>query len=141
ARAASDDGDHIIDMDAVADAVGKEVEKPPFYYTEVSQQNKFTCNQCGAYNDILGRFGYCSRCSTRNDLLELEDGTIPRLRERINTGGPYEDCARDMVAAFDSLAAQYARELVNHVPLTPARKALFEGMRFHNLKSVAKKFK
>jgi len=138
---ANEDGDHVIDMDAVADAVGKEAEKPPFYYAEISQQNKFTCNECGAFNDILGRFGYCSRCGTRNDLQELEGVTIPRLRDRINAGGPYEDCARDAVAAFDSFAGQYARQLVQHVPLTPARRALFDGMRFHNLRIVADKFK
>jgi hypothetical protein len=62
------DCEHIIDMDAVADAVGKEAEKPAFYYAEESQQNKFTCKACGALNDILGRFGYCSVCATRNDL-------------------------------------------------------------------------
>lgn len=45
------------------------------------------------------------------------------------------------MAAFDSFAGQYARQLLLHVPLTPARRALFEGMRFHNLKAVADKFK
>jgi hypothetical protein len=43
------DGDHVIDMDAVADAAGSTAEKPPFYYTEQSQQNKFTCNACGSF--------------------------------------------------------------------------------------------
>jgi hypothetical protein len=128
-------------MDAVADAVGKEAEKPAFYYVEESQQNKFTCDHCGAFDDILGQFGYCSRCSTRNDLQELEGVTIPRLRDRINAGGPYEDCARDAAAAFDSVASLYARQLIQHVPLTPTRKALFDGMRFHNLRAVADKFK
>ena len=80
------DGDYVIDMDAVADAVGKNADKPPFYYAEVSQQNKFTCNACGAFNDILGRFGYCSVCGTRNDLQELSDDIIPHIRNRINTG-------------------------------------------------------
>ncbi len=42
----AEDGDHIIDMDAVADAAGKDIEKPPFYYAEESQQNKFTCGAC-----------------------------------------------------------------------------------------------
>ena len=56
-----EDGDHVIDMDAVADAVGKDSEKPPFYYAEQSQQNKFSCNACEGFNDILGRFGHCSR--------------------------------------------------------------------------------
>jgi hypothetical protein len=120
----------VIDMDAVADAVGKEAEKPPFYYVEVSQQNKFVCNQCGSFNDILGRFGYCSRCVTRNNFQELETITVQKLRDQINSGRPYEDCARDAVPAFNSFAGQYARQLVQRVPLTPARKSLFEGIRF-----------
>src|SRR5216683_1599953 len=37
------DGEHVIDMDAVADAVSNNAEKPAFYYAEESQQNKFTC--------------------------------------------------------------------------------------------------
>jgi len=90
ALAAKEDGDHIIDMDAVSDAVGIDAEKPPFYYAEESQQNRFTCKCCGEFSDILGTFGYCSACGTRNDLQQLEDHTIPLLRERINSGGPYE---------------------------------------------------
>ena len=48
------DGEHVIDMDAVADAAGKETDKPPFYYAEESQQNQFLCEACGSFNDILG---------------------------------------------------------------------------------------
>ena len=59
-------------MDAVADAAGKETDKPPFYYAEESQQNQFLCEACGSFNDILGKFGYCSVCGTRNDLQELD---------------------------------------------------------------------
>src|SRR5262249_52561281 len=54
------DGDYMIDMDAVADAVGKDGEKPPFYYAEQTQQNRYSCEVCGEFNDILGRFGYCA---------------------------------------------------------------------------------
>lgn len=91
-------------MDAVADAVGKDSKKPPFYNTEESQQNKFTCSSCGEFNDVPGTFAYCSVCGTRNDLQELEEKTIPRIRDRVNAGGPYEACVKDTVAAFDSLA-------------------------------------
>jgi hypothetical protein len=76
------DGSHVIDMDAVADSAGKDDgEKPPFYYAEEQQQNKFTCNACDAVNDIIGRFGYCSLCGTRNDLQELEGKIIPAIRQ------------------------------------------------------------
>ena len=49
------DGEHVIDLDAVADSVSS-VEKPPFYYSEERQQNKFTCEECGNIADVLGRF-------------------------------------------------------------------------------------
>ncbi len=137
---AEEDGNHVIDMDAVADAV-KKTEKPAFYYAEESQQNKFTCDACGRFNDILGMYGYCSVCGTRNDLQEFEAKTIARLRDRINAGGPYEDCVKDAVAAFDSFVGQYARQLAQRVPITPARRARFEKMRFHNLRAVAAEFK
>ncbi len=130
------DGDHVIDMDAVADAAGKEIEKPPFYYVEESQQTKFTCEKCGCFNDILGNFGYCSRCGTRNDLRHLETDTIAKIRDRINAGGPYEACLRDTASAFDSFVAQYVKQLIQHVPMRSGRRNRLEKMRFHDLKSV-----
>jgi len=137
ALASKDDGDHTIDMDAVADSVGKDSEKPPFYYAEESQQNKFTCDACGGFNDILGTFGYCSVCGTRNDLMEFETNSISNVRVRINKfSGPFEDCVRDIVASFDSFVGQYVNQLLQRVPLTKRRQAMFKK-RFHNLKVTA----
>jgi len=138
---AEEDGEYVIDMDLVAEAAGKDGEKPPFYYAEESQQNKFDCCHCGEFNDIFGRFGYCSACATRNDLHELEDKTIPRIRARINAGGPYEDCVKDAVAAFDSFTDQYVRQLVKLVPMTKARVVRFENMVFQNLDVVRNEIK
>jgi hypothetical protein len=130
------DGECIIDMDAVADAVGKS-DKPPFYYAEESQQNKFICSACGSFNDILGRFGYCSVCGTRNDLQELSTVTIPRLRDRINTQKACEDCVRDAVSVFDTFVDQIVVQLLQRVPMTQKRKKRFDRRRYHNLQSVA----
>ena len=136
----TEDGDYVIDLDAVADAISAE-EKPPFYYAEQSQQNKFICRACGYTTDILGTFGYCSICGTRNDLQELESKTIPKLRERIKSGDSYESCAKDAVAFFDSFVGQYMKELIRYIPMTPPRKNRFEKMRFHDLNSVASEWK
>lgn len=130
------DGDHVIDMDAVADAVGRDIPKPPFYYVEESQQKKFSCDSCGTFNDILGNFGYCSACGTRNDLQEME-ARVRSLRTRANAGGPYEDCVRDAVAAFDSLTGRYVGQLVRRIPLTARRRALFQRARYHDLNKVS----
>lgn len=135
------DGEHLIDMDPVADAVGKDCEKPPFYYAEESQQKQFACPACGAFNDIIGKFCYCSACGTRNDLHELETDLLPKLRGRANAGGGYESCVADAVAAFDTFVAQYAKELVRRVPLRSARKSRMQRMRFHDLQVTGSELK
>lgn len=135
-------GEYVIDMDAVADAADASVgEKPPFYYVELSQQNRFICRACDGFNDILGTFGYCTVCGTRNDLQELSDKSIQSLRDRIKAGGQYEACVRDSVAAFDSFVSQYVKQLIRHVPLTPARRNRLENGCFHNLQLVATELK
>lgn len=136
-----DDGNVVIDMDVVADAVGKKGEKPAFYVSEKSQQRKFTCEACEEFNDILGRFGYCSLCGTRNDLSDFEGHTIPTIRKRLNDGNAPEDCVRDAVASFDSFMAQVAKQLVELVPLTERRKERLSKHRFYNLEEVRATFK
>lgn len=133
------DAEHVIDMDAVAAASGQQGEKPPFYYSEQRQQTNLKCEACGSFTDILGRFGYCSGCGTRNDLAQFE-ADIALLRERINAGAACNDAVRDAVAAFDTSAKQQMRELIRHVPLTPSRRNRLSGMRFHDLKATAAAF-
>lgn len=130
------DGNHFIDMDAVADAAGKEGEKPPFYYAEEQQQNQFTCNACEAINDIIGRFGYCCDCGTRNDLQELEGKIIPDIRLNVNSGMLGGTCLREIASAFDSFVSQYVKQLLDSVPMIPARKGRLQNMRFHKLTAV-----
>ena len=136
-----EDGEHIIDMDAVADAAGTDVEKPPFYYAEESQQKQFLCDCCGAFNDIIGRFCYCSTCGSRNDLHELETATLTELRTRANSGGGYEACLSDTVGAFDIFVGQYVKQLIARIPLRSGRKARLERMRFHNLQTTVSELK
>lgn len=133
-------GEHTIDMDSVAEAAGKDREKPAFFYAEERQQNLFTCNACGEINDVLGTYAYCCSCGTRNDLQELEK-IIQRIRDRINTSGPYEIYVKETVATFDSLAGQYAKQLLARIPLTPARKTRIERTHFHNLSTTSEIFR
>ena len=139
ALASGQEGQHIIDMDLVAKAAGKDCEKPAFFYSEERQQNLFTCNACGEINDVLGTYAYCSSCGTRNDLQELQK-SVQRIRDRINAGGPYEACVKEAVAAFDSFADQYAKQLLTQVPLTPARKTRLARTHFHNLETTSELF-
>lgn len=133
-------GQYSIDMDVVAEAAGKDCAKPAFFYAEERQQNLFTCKACGEVNDVLGTYAYCSSCGTRNDLQELEK-SVKALRDRINAIGPYTTYVKESVAAFDSFAGQYARQLLARVPLTPARKARLESAHFHNLLTVSEMFR
>ncbi len=131
------DGEYVIDMDAVADAVGKGAEKPDFYYAEESQQNRFTCDACGELNDIIGRFAYCSVCGTWNGLQELAGKWVPVIRDRISSGGSCESSVRETVSEFDSVVGAYVKELLRHVKMTSGRKNRLSNRRFHNLDAVA----
>ena len=90
--------------------------------------------------DVLGTFAYCSACGTRNDADEFAK-IATRVRERITAGESPESAAKDIVAAFDSVAAQYVAQLVRRVPLIPARKALVERGPYHNLARVVDGFR
>lgn len=136
AMAADDVTAAVIDMDAVADAVGASGEKPAFYVSEQSQQHKFVCHACEEFNDILGRFGFCSLCGTRNDLVEYEERIVPALRERLNAANAPEDCVRDGVASFDSFVAQYAKQLAAAVSMIARRRKRLTTQRFHDLLEV-----
>lgn len=61
------EGQVVIDMDAVSDAIGESV-KPDFYVSEEIQQLQFNCSSCGSFNDVIGRYCYCSTCGSRHDL-------------------------------------------------------------------------
>ncbi len=135
------DGEHVIDMDQVADAVGKEESlKPTHYYAEEAQQNQYACVACGDTNDILGRYGYCSSCGTHNGLSELEKETL-EIKEKVNGGQQYEACVKDAVSAFDSYARQIAKQLASRIPMTPARRNEWKSKLFHNLKVRALELK
>ena len=136
ALASTDAGNFEIDMDEIADAASTDGGQPPFYASEESQQRKFRCSACNEFNDILGRFGYCSLCGTRNDLSEFETQTVPEIRQRLKNGIRPEDCVRDAVAAFESLVGRITRELARLVPMTPTRKQRLLKQRFHNLTNV-----
>jgi hypothetical protein len=133
-----EDGDHVIDMDAVADAAGKDIEKPPFYYAEESQQKQFHCSGCGEFNDILGQFAYCSGCGTRNDLYELENNIIPAIRADLNSGGVPSKSLKDIGSAFDTFVGQYTDQLLKNRPMRSGRRKRIRDMRFHDLAATRK---
>lgn len=126
------DGEHVIDWDAVADIAAAGEEKPPFYYSEESQQTRFRCKACTADNDILGRYGYCSSCGTHNgrdDLIAVLD----RFNGELEGGKDPAACVKDAVSTFDSCLRQLAGQLAARIPMTDRRRAEWKGKLFHNL--------
>ncbi len=135
------DGEYFIDLDEIADAVNAGAERPALFYVEETQQNNYKCEACRDFQDILGQFGYCSCCGTRNDLQEFSNKIIPPIREKSNKDGAYEACVRDAVSAFDSYAGKYVAQLLEYVPLTPTRKNRIKNVSFHNLEKFQTEFK
>lgn len=129
-----------IDMDEVADAVGKQGPKPEFFVSERSQQRRFTCGACEEENDILGDFGYCSLCGTRNDLMLFETVTMPGIRLRLNSGMRPEQSVKDAIGAFDSFVSQYAKQLAARMPMVPERKHRLTTKAFHELNEMSNIF-
>ena len=133
-------GEYAVDMDEVADTAQREVKRPRFYYVEENQKNKYRCDACDAINDILGRFGYCSSCGTRNDC-QLFRATIEAIRERVSAGTNLPACVKDTVGGFDSLARSYARQLTDRVPMTPRRQRKCKRFLFHGFEPTVTRFR
>lgn len=144
AMSSGTDGEHVIDIDKIAETVQAGQPLPAFYYTEESQQHHYTCAACGNADDILGRYGYCSCCGTRNDLQELTQ-TIETIqqktRERLTAKERLEAAVPDAVSAFDSTARQYAKQLARRVPMIPARRTPLEGALYHQVAARAEELK
>lgn len=141
---AEKDGEHVIDIDKIADTVQQGQSLPSFYYTEQSQQHHYTCEACGSADDILGRYGYCSCCGTRNDLQELTQ-TIKEIerktRERLAAKEQLDPAVPDTVSAFDSVARQYAKQLAQRVPMLQARRTTLQNALYHQLAARAEESK
>ena len=132
-----EDGEHHIDVDAVADEVAAGAERPKFYYAETTQQSRFDCRVCGAFNDILGKYGFCSCCGTRNNLALLAD-ELDGLTSDLENGRAPEDALRDAVSKFDACGRDYVNALCDNAKLTDKqRKQARRSLRFHDMDRAA----
>tara|TARA_R110002167_G_C12707254_1_gene655247 strand:+ start:73990 stop:75144 length:1155 start_codon:yes stop_codon:yes gene_type:complete len=128
-----EDGEYIIDMDEVVKSVQAGKEAPLFYHADEAQQNQFNCVRCRTYNDILGRYGYCSSCGYRNNLSIIE-ADLDNLKRRIaeNEVTPTE-AIKLAVSALDAGGVNYIKQLCNLVPMTDRRRNSAGRLKFHNL--------
>lgn len=122
----------VIDMDSIADAVTDQ-PRPDFYYTSTRQQTEFECAKCANYNDIRGKYGYCSSCGWRNNAASAR-AACDDLRDRLNQKKlSAEESVKQTVSVFDAAARNYIEQLRAAVPMLESRRKELERLLFHNL--------
>lgn len=121
-----------IDMDKIADEVQRGVEPPSFYYAEQGQQCQFQCSMCGTWNDVLGRFAFCSCCGNRNGR-ELVFADLDRQKESLANSTLPSDVIRNAVSILDAMGTDYVRQLLRFVHMTPGRRKKATSIKFHDL--------
>lgn len=119
-----------IPLDKIADDVVSTNEPNPFYFAEVRQQEKFRCSLCGAMNDILGRFGFCSCCGFRNNLdcMKLD---ISSISDSLAQSGLASDAIKNAVSSLEGAGRNLVDQLLDHVPMTAKRQKEASEIRFH----------
>lgn len=125
----------VIDMDEAGDQASAG-RKPDFYYSEQAQQTEFWCAKCGNYNDIRGRYAYCTLCGWRNNREDLKSA-LAGIRERLNAGQLSPASAvREAVSEFDACCRDYASQIRARIPMKPARRISLERA-FHDIHGSA----
>lgn len=124
-----------INMDKVADSVPGE-PRPDFYYTSTTQQSQFACAACNGFNDVRGRFAYCSQCGSRNNAANLTSA-LASVRQRINSRelAPAE-AVKQSISEFDSAGRDYVAKLCARIPMTGKRRTQGQRILFHNVGAV-----
>jgi hypothetical protein len=112
----------------------------PEFFVEKAKQTNFACKACGNKNDILGRYGYCSSCGTRNDD-SIFDQDVENIRAVLNAGGSPVTALKETVDCFDTVGRNIARELCRQVRMTSRRRAYWEKANFAQLGDVVDRVK
>lgn len=129
------DGKHVIDMDAIADEVARGATPPSFFHVEQSQQQRWRCETCDSANDILGKFGYCGCCGTRNNKLLLM-AELEKLKTEVDAKPA--SVLRDAVSALDSCGRDYVKALLQVVSLSDRReRRARDNLKFHDLPKMS----
>ena len=114
--------------------------KTPYLSFLSKRSRKFVCKACGNKNDILGRYGYCSSCGTRNDD-SIFHQDIENIRAALNAGGSPVTALKETADCFDAVGRNIARELCRQVPMTSRRRSFWEKANFAQLADVANRMR
>ena len=130
----------VIDMDKAGDNESSE-PKPDFYYSELSQQTEFDCVKCGEYNDVRGRFAYCTTCGWKNNGEDLK-AKLESIRKQMNAANILVAGAiRESVSEFDACCRDFAVQVRNRIPMKPMRKTALERSFYDSEGAAIKNFK
>lgn len=136
-----------LDLDALVEQSGANAS-PPF--AEERQQTRFKCTKCGAWTDIVGRYGKCPNCGRRNSFA-LASRQVDALEERVKNpryppdkreerDGEWRLIVKECVSVFEG----YARDLLDRlrtIPATPSRKKALSEIEFHDPIKAAESIK
>lgn len=116
--------------------------KPAWVCSEENQQHSFSCEKCRVVVNILGEYGNCSSCGSRNytsvfdskmQLLErqfLEKDTS--VKEPQRRAEEWKSLLTRCVSEFESLANDMRKQLLR-IPATKKRKEDFVGLSFQRI--------
>lgn len=84
-------------------------------YGHKSLQTEFTCEYCGQYTDLIGRFGFCSLCRRRNNFQYLNEKFI-LLQSKVSSDKvSVEEALKQAIDLFDACAKDLLNTLLNTV--------------------------
>lgn len=128
-----------LDLDTLVEESGSNTSPPAF--AEERQQTRFKCTKCGAWTDIVGRYGKCPNCGHRNSFT-LASRQMDALEERVKSpryspekreerDGEWRFIVKECVSVYEG----YARDLLDRlrtIPATPSRKKALGEIGFHD---------
>jgi DNA-directed RNA polymerase subunit RPC12/RpoP len=134
----------VIDLDAISRSLPE--NRPSWAYSEERQQHCYTCAQCENRFDILGEYGRCPECGTRNWRQVLRahlDATQARLEKAqtlLTDRGEREAEWRQLIGScishFEAMAREIQRALLA-LPLSPRRRKEVDDVSFQQITSAA----
>jgi hypothetical protein len=129
----------IIDFDSIIEQMNN---KSSFVYSDERQQTLFKCSKCSNSNDIIGLYGYCSCCGTRNNLdifnkklsFEMHRVTNPKHEksERHLREQEWQEVLKSSISIFEAFSKDVHKELLK-LPMHPNQRKAVENISFQRI--------
>lgn len=111
-------------------------------YSEEKQQKRIKCKKCNVVFDILGEFGSCPSCKSRNSLDYFIEKNLENLKKiEINdNAADLEDCLKNVVSDFEAMAKD-VNSIITTYPHTNKRRADLKRINFQHIQETSEKYK